>query len=63
MTTVRVMNDIEEVMVNVEFKDDHFAELARRGTITVRNVWINCIRHYCPTIHYKDLIEALKEMD
>lgn len=59
---VQVVDSIEDVLFTVQFKDDHFFEFARRGTVSYRPQVINGTVYQVPTIKHTDLIDAINEM-
>lgn len=60
--SVEIIDSIEDVICTVQFKDDHFAELARRGTIVYYPKWVNGTVYQVPTMKHTDLINAINEM-
>lgn len=60
--SAEIIDTIEDVLFTVQFKDDHFAELARRGTIAYRPKWVNGTMYQVPTMKHTDLINAINEM-
>ena len=60
--SVEIIDTIEDVLFTVQFKDDHFAEMARRGTIVYRPRRAHGTVYQIPTMKHTDLIDAINEM-
>lgn len=60
--TVTIIDSIEDELFTVEFKEDHFCEFVRRGTVFTRPKRIHGTVYHVPTMKHTDLIDAINEM-